>query len=136
MKKEIRVLVVEPMRKPYVKTIPDTLEAIYQVIEGDCMQVVPLYGMNIKNAVIVCNDDGKLRGLPLNRLRCDKNGNPYDVIAGTFFLTGVDGEDFCSLTDDQVQELFTLYEYPELIFSTENGFCKIPIDPIQSETEE
>ena len=32
MKKEIRVLVVEPMRKPYVKTIPDTLEAIYQVI--------------------------------------------------------------------------------------------------------
>ena len=129
MKKEIRVLVVEPMRKPYVKTIPDTLEAIYQVIEGDCMQVVPLYGMNIKNAVIVCNDDGKLRGLPLNRLRCDKNGNPYDVIAGTFFLTGVDG-------DDQVQELFTLYEYPELIFSTENGFCRIPIDPIQSETEE
>ena len=47
MKKEIRVLVVEPMRKPYVKTIPDTLEAINQVIEGDCMQVVPLYGMNI-----------------------------------------------------------------------------------------
>mgnify|MGYP000138074266 FL=1 len=136
MKKEIRVLVVEPMRKPYVKTIPDTLEAIYHVIEGDCMQVVPLYGTNIKNAVIVCNDDGKLRGLPLNRLRCDKNGNPYDVIAGTFFLTGVDGEDFCSLTDDQVQELFTLYEYPELIFSTENGFCRIPIDPIQSETEE
>lgn len=136
MKKEIRVLVVEPMRKPYVKTIPDTLEAINQVIEGDCMQVVPLYGMNIKNAVIVCNDDGKLRGLPLNRLLCDKNGNPYDVIAGTFFLTGVDGEDFCSLTDDQVQELFTLYEYPELIFPTENGFCRIPIDPIQSETEE
>ena len=34
MKKEIRVLVVEPMRKPYVKTIPDTLEAIYQVYAG------------------------------------------------------------------------------------------------------
>lgn len=136
MKKEIRVLVVEPMKQPYEKTIPDTLDAMYQVISGDCIQVVPLYGMNMKDAVIVCNDDGKLRGLTLNRLLFDRDGNAYDVIAGTFFITGVDGENFCSLTDSQVQELFEHYKVPELIMPMDDHFFRIPIDPIKSETKE
>ena len=128
----LSVLKIAPGQHPQQVEIDNNLKALQEAVGGSIDAVYPF----ADPVAIICNDDGKLRGLPLNRLLCDKNGNPYDVIAGTFFLTGVDGEDFCSLTDDQVQELFTLYENPELIISTENGFFKIPIDPIQSETEE
>ena len=127
MKKEIRVLVVEPMRKPYVKTIPDTLEAIYQVIEGDCMQVVPLYGMNIKNAVIVCNDDGKLMGLPLNRALRDENGEMYDAVAGTFLVVGLGEEDFASLTPEMAQKYEQLFHQPEAFLKLGNRLLVLPV---------
>ena len=35
---------------------------------------------------LVCNEEGKLLGLPLNRSLRDSCGQNYDAIAGTFFL--------------------------------------------------
>ena len=45
---------------------------------------------------LICNDSGKVDGLPLNRSLED-----YDIIAGNFFICGFSGEKFCSLTDKQ-----------------------------------
>ena len=41
---------------------------------------------------IVCNEEGKLNGLPLNRTIYDSEGNYIDVIAGTFFMIGLGEE--------------------------------------------
>ena len=56
----------------------------------------------------VCNEEGKLMGLPGNR----RLGN--DVIAGTFFLAGdtPDG-DFCSLTQEQADRWSRHFAQPE-----------------------
>ena len=53
----------------------------------------------------VCNDEGKLLNLPLNRALRDSNGAIYDIVAGTFFLCAApaDSDHFESLTDEQVQ---------------------------------
>ena len=46
------------------------------------------------DACLICNEEGKLIGLPANRRVAG------DIIAGTFLIVGaVDGE-FCSLSDD------------------------------------
>ena len=59
----------------------------------------------------VCNDEGKLEGLPLNRTLGD-----YDVIAGTFFVVGLTEDDFCSLIPEQVKRYEDLYHDPQLFY--------------------
>ena len=103
--KYIRVLIVEPMEPPKVETIPNTLEA-KQAIVGGLIEAIYPYPENV---AIVCNDEGKLIGLPLNR----RIG--HDVIAGSFIVCGTDDRtaSFSSLTDEQVkryQEKFSPIE--------------------------
>ena len=101
----IRVLVVEPMEPPRVETIPNTLEAKQQIVGGLIQAIYP-YPENVS---VVCNDEGKLIGLPLNR----RIGR--DIIAGNFIVCGVDNRNasFSSLTDAQIkryQEKFSKIE--------------------------
>ena len=46
----------------------------------------------------VCNEEGKLEGLPLNRALRDEDGDIYDVVAGTFMVVGLTDDSFGSLT--------------------------------------
>ena len=50
-----------------------------------------------------------MQGLPYNRPLVDGHGVPYDILCGTFFITGVDGENFVSLTDEQISFYKELY---------------------------
>ena len=45
----------------------------------------------------------------------DEDGNIYDIIAGTFFLCGAppDGEDFTSLTDEQLAHYSNRFRFIE-----------------------
>ena len=58
----------------------------------------------------VQDEEGKLRGLPYNRPLLNKNGLPVDILQGTFFVAGVDGERFASLTDEQIRRYKDLYD--------------------------
>ena len=53
---------------------------------------------------LICNDEGKLLGLPLNRPLFDEDGNLYDIIAGTFFVAGLSDDDFASLSPELIQK--------------------------------
>ena len=107
----ITVLVVEPMKRPYAKTIPDTLEAKQELVSG---HIEVLYPFDDPVAV-VCNEEGKLQNLPPNRLLRDENGIPYDFICGTFFVAGVGDEDFKSLSPELVEKYDALYRKEALI---------------------
>ena len=99
---EITVLKVEPGKAPETVTIPNTLEAAQKMV-GGYIEV-----LNVDNACLVCNEDGKLMGLEGNR----RLGN--DIIAGTFFLAGdTRSGDLCSLTQDQLQRFGELFAKPE-----------------------
>ena len=50
---------------------------------------------------IVCNDEEKLLGLPMNRALTDDHGVPYDIVCGTFFIVGSAEDRFTSLTEQQ-----------------------------------
>ena len=61
----------------------------------------------------ICNDDGKLMGLPLNRALRDEDGQMYDAVAGTFLVVGLGEEDFASLTPEMAQKYERLFHQPE-----------------------
>ena len=104
--KTIRVLVVEPMKPCRVQEIGSNLEAMQAIVGGYIEAVTPF----TEPVAIVCNEEGKLQGLPLNRPLVDRNGVPYDFLCGTFFLAGVEGEHFVSLTDDQIRVYKSIYD--------------------------
>lgn len=106
MSGKIKVLVVEPMKPCRVQEISDTLEAMQAVVGGEFEAVFPFDG----STAVVCNRDGKIDSLPFNRPLLDDSGEPYDILCGTFFITGVRGENFVSLTDDQIRRYKELYD--------------------------
>ena len=101
----IRVLKIEPGSAPETVTMPNTLEAFQEAV-GGYIEALWL-GCGV---CFICNEEGKLRGLPYNRPLLDESGLPMDILQGTFFVTGVDGERFTSLTDEQIQRYKDLYD--------------------------
>ena len=86
---KIRILYVQPGKYPEERLAANELHPLQQLVGGDIQAVYP---WSKDNVALVCNDSGKVDGLPLNRCIED-----YDVIAGNFFICGFCGEEFCSL---------------------------------------
>ena len=91
MSNELRVLMVEPHKAPYEAKIRDDLADLQKAV-GGYIEIVS----NGDGTLIVCNEEGKLNGMEGNR-RIES-----DVIAGPFFVVGEQGEDFRSLTEDEL----------------------------------
>ena len=97
---KLRVVIVEPDKEPYEKEIDHTLESLQGIVEG---YIETTWDERLpEGTLIVCNEEGKLLGLPQNRVLW-RDGRPVDVVAGTFFVVGSGDEDFISLTDEQVK---------------------------------
>ena len=106
----MKVLVVEPQKPCRVQEI-DSLTDMQQLVGGDIEAVYPFQ----EPVAVVCNADGKLLGLPMNRPLLDKDYLPYDIIRGTFFIAGLGQEDFISLTDEQIQRYKSLYDNMQIL---------------------
>ncbi len=119
----IKVLVIEPEKKPCVKWIENSLKSLQNEV-GGCIQAV--YPWN-DLAAIVADDEGKLNGKPLNRALLDEDGRIYDIISGTFLIVGLEEESFCSLTDEQAEKFAKLFEAPEIFIAGEEGIIVLPM---------
>lgn len=114
----MRILKIEPERKPERADIPDTLEAMQEVVDGYIQAVYPFE----EPVALICNEEGKLNGLPLNRALWDEDGNLYDIISGTFFLCAAppDAENFQSLSEERLLYYEERFRYPEMFLKV-NG---------------
>lgn len=105
MNKKIRVVVVQPDKAiPEVKEILSSLEA-QQDIVGGYIEAFSYEGMSI-----ICNEEGKLNGMPFNRPVYDDAGKMVDIIVGTFFITAYDEEGSGrDLTDEEIKHAFSVF---------------------------
>jgi len=122
----IKVLVVEPEKTPYVKEIEPKLAA-YQAEVGGYIQAIYPFDEPV---AIICNEEGKLNGLDLNRALRNEDGVIYDIVAGTFLVVGLGEDDFASLDDEQIKKFSEKYKTPEM-FVAFNG--KIIVPPMTEE---
>ena len=109
----MKILVVEPLKVPYEKEIDGSLESM-QAVVGGLIQL--LYPFEDPELALICNDEGKILGLPYNRALRDEDGRIYDVVAGTFFLCRApdDSENLAGLTEEQVKRGLERFACPEL----------------------
>lgn len=87
MKKRIMVMVKKPGEAAYVEPMfENTLEAFQKAVGG----YIETYTL-AKDIVLVCNEEGKLIGLPYN-LTIGR-----EDFVGTVVAVGIEGDDFASL---------------------------------------
>lgn len=123
----MRVVMVEVGRKACEMELEDSLASMQRAV-GGLIQAV--YEPGGRNAALICNEEGKLLGLPLNRALRDENGEIYDAIAGTFFICGAlaDSENFTSLTDEQVAYWLRRFAKPEFFVSVNGKLICVPVE--------
>lgn len=117
MNKKLRVLLIKTMEQPCIINIPHTLEDMQQLVGGSIQAVYPWDDP----VALICNDDGIAMGLSLNRMLKDENGHVYDIIHGTFFITGLSNDNFSSISDELAEKYKKLFQYPELYMKSEDG---------------
>ena len=122
---KLTVLVVEPMKEPYVKEIDPGLHALQAEVGGDIAASYPFDDP----VGLVLNDEGKLIGLDLNRSLRDEHGEIYDIVAGTFLVVGLGPESFASLPPDMIQKYTEQFKRPELFASISGQIVSVPVEP-------
>ena len=122
---KLTVIVVEPMKEPYVKEIDPGLHALQAEVGGDIAASYPFDDP----VGLVLNDEGKLIGLDLNRSLRDEHGEIYDIVAGTFLVVGLGPENFASLSPDMIQKYTEQFKRPELFASINGQIVSVPVEP-------
>lgn len=117
----MKVVMVEPGQYARAAEIGNELESLQKAVGGliDCA-----YPWREK-VCIVCNDEGLINGMPMNRAV-----EGYGALAGPFFICGLSGENFCSLTDAQVQKYRQMFLRPQIFLHTERGVGYLEYDNV------
>ncbi len=125
----MQVVKIEPGQPAYVTAIKSSLESLQMQVDGFIQAVYPY-----EDAVaLLCNEEAKLDGLPLNRALRDEDGDIYDVVAGNFLIVGLGDENFCGLSDDLAKKYKDMFKTPEM-FIRMNG--KLVVLPMKEDTRE
>ena len=103
----MNVLIVEPGFAPYEAEIKDDYRDMQKVVGGLIQAIYPFK----KQVAIVCNDEALLLDMPFNR---SVEGG-YGGVFGTFFVCGIEGENFCSLTPEQMETYKKKYHHAEIL---------------------
>lgn len=122
--KTIEGLIIEPNQFPRKLKIENELSALQKAVKGyiECIDLP-------NGATLICNEEGKINGEPLNRILYDEYGVKTDVIAGTFIAVGFndDGE-FTSLTPTQYEDIKQQFFCPDMFFKVNNEIHMVNTD--------
>jgi hypothetical protein len=108
----ITVVLCEPGKEAYVTTIANNLESLQKTVGGYIEAIYPFDD----SVAIICNEEGKLNSMELNRALRDESGQIYDILAGPFFVAGLGDDDFTSLSEELQQKYYKMFKHPEIFF--------------------
>ena len=120
----MQVVIVEPKKKPIVQDIGSDLESMQKIVGGLIEAVYPFD----EPVALICNEEGKLLNLPLNRALRNDAGEVYDIISGTFFLCAAppDSDCFMGLTEQQVKTYMERFAMPEMFLDVGGDLFVLP----------
>ena len=120
----MQVVIVESKKKPMVQDISPDLESMQRIVGGSIQTVYPFD----EPVALICNEEGKLLNLPLNRALRNDAGEVYDIISGTFFLCAAppDSDRFADLTDQQVKTYMERFAMPEMFLNVGGDLFVLP----------
>ena len=130
---KISVLLVQPGKYPKMIEIEDSLESMQKVVGGDIEEYMPFED----EVAIVCNEEGKFNGMPLNRAIYDGDKEIVDIIAGDFFIASAppESENFLSLSREMADKYHQKFKFPEHFVRMNEDIVAVPYKPVRAEKE-
>ena len=125
---KINVIYVEPGEMARTIEMEDELAEMQKLVGGYIEEYMPFED----DVAIICNDEGKMNGLPLNRAVTDEDGQVMDIIAGPFFIAyaPIESEKFLSLPEELEAKYKERFDKPEQFFRTDSGIKAVKYDPV------
>ena len=105
----MEVLLVEPGKEARMTEVGNDLCSLQSLVGGYIEATYPFDDP----VALVCNDEGKIMQMPLNRALRGEDGKIYDAIAGPFFICGLGEDDFCSLPKELQGKYMEKFRWPE-----------------------
>ena len=101
---DVKILLIKPGENPEVMEIEDTLSSYQNLVDGP-IQMVYL----TDDVALICNEEGKLRGLKHNRNFDLKHFKDY--VVGNIVLVGIDNDsgEFVSLNASQTERFINAF---------------------------
>ncbi len=121
----MEVLIVEPGKPPKVETIGSDLASMQKAVDGYIQAVYPFDDP----VAILCDEEAKLTGKPLNRALRDEDGDIYDIIAGKFFICGIGEDSFTSLPKELQEKYEEVFKQPEAFLKMGSKILAFPTEP-------
>ena len=111
MENKIKAILVKIEKEPEVIEMNTELETLQHYGGG----YVQCYNFD-KGVSILCDEEGKIKGLPMNR----KVNN--DFIVGDFLIVAddIENEDFTSLTSEQIDKYMKQFDKDSIIFNVKD----------------
>ena len=129
----INVIYVEPGKEARTIEMKDELSEMQNLVGGLIEEYMPFED----DVALICNEEGKMNGMPLNRAVYGENGQIMDIIAGPFFIAyaPVESEKFLTLPDDLRKKYMNEFRNPEQFFMTAGGIRAVPFQPGRKDFE-
>lgn len=102
----LAVVFVEPHKKPVIRKLRNEYEDISHAVGGLIEHIYQEDG-----TILVANEESKLLGMDGNRRLNDGKS----ILAGPFFVVGDDGEDYRSLTEEEIKKYMNRFDEIEEI---------------------
>ena len=128
-KEQITVVICEPGKLARVANIGTELKDLQAVVGGNIETFYPYE----EQVCIVCDDEGKICGKPLNRAIYNEDGTIMDIMAGTFFICDCSKPSFGSLSKEQQQKFVNQFKYPESFFRINEEIKAVKYKPERTE---
>ena len=110
----MNVLVVEPGYLPYEKEVRDELSDLQAIVGGHIKAIYPFKD----NVALVHNENAINIRLRFNRMIPERQ---YGGIFGTFFICGLSGDHFVSLTQEQMKTYKERFKQAEISLAVSGG---------------
>ena len=139
--KEFEVTITETLQKSITVEAATREEAQAMVEEMWDKGDVVLDADHFVGVEFSCNDGQEIEadkpievllvepGLPLNRAIRDDDGKIIDVVAGTFFICGAEGDHFSSIPKELQKKYEEKFKKPEAFLKMGRSIMAIPTEP-------
>ena len=131
---QIKVILVQEGKLAKSVSIENKLEAMQELVGGQIEEYMPF----ADDIAIICNEEGKMCGLPLNRaIYAEDTNEMIEIIAGDFFIAyaPIDSEKFESLPKELEEKYLKKFKKPEKFVKLNNEIKAIPYTPKSKDLE-
>ena len=130
--KGMTVIACYPGKTAQVVEIDGSLKGMQNFVGG---YIEPIY-ISSDPVAIVCNEEGKINRMELNRALYTEDGTMFDIVAGPMFICGLGEEDFTSLQGELLEKYMDKFKHPEVFVKIGNDILAMKIPEKQQQEQQ